>query len=311
MKVFFIVGPTASGKSQFAIEWAERYGAVIVNADSLQFYQGLSIGSAAPSLSDMSRVPHYLFHCLKYPDQVSAGWFYRTIHDLLSTLKQEGIKNVLVVGGTGFYLEVLEKGLLPVGGENPELRRALEQRVQQGEGLRLYEELKKFDPDWALKIKPQDGYRIVRALETIQTTGTTLTRIHQDWEKNRPPFAYPLFKIGLTGSRSWLLERVTERTQGMLASGLLEEVRPFLTEARLNWSPLKSVGYREAVLFLQGQIGTEQELTEEIVKSTMLLIKKQKTWFKRDTSIKWIEPEKAQWIDWAFSQNYFPANLEN
>jgi tRNA dimethylallyltransferase len=301
MKVELILGPTASGKTQFALQEAKNRGGVIVNADSLQFYKDLSIGSAAPTAEDFHQVPHYLFHCLPYPQEVSVGWFYREVTALLENLKKQGAPLVLVVGGSGFYLSILEKGLLPLvgqdlgqdqgssGGRDPELRSLLEQRWSQGDGPLLYAELQSLDPQWALKIKLQDGYRIIRALEIMKTTGKSLSQSHQEWEASRPPFPYPLGKIGLTGSRPWFYKRICERTEKMLAEGLLDEIRPFLKHDQESWAPFKSVGYKEALSYLKGEISSIEILKEEIVKSTMLLVKKQKTWFRKDQAIKWID----------------------
>jgi tRNA dimethylallyltransferase len=311
MKVYFIVGPTASGKSEFAIEAAEKFNGVIVNADSLQFYQDLSIGSAAPTNLDFKKVPHYLFHCLSYPEEVTVGWFYRKVMETLNELKSQVVDHVFVVGGSGFYLDVLEKGLLPVGGENPELRSELESQIVIGKGDVLYQELVQLDPDWAKKIKPQDSYRLVRALEIIKTSGRTLTSLHQEWEVNRPKFPYPLVKLGLIGSKEWTLNRVKMRTHQMIQKGLISEVRPFYEKGITNWAPLKSVGYKETVQFLKGEIKSILELEEAIVKATMLLVKKQKTWFKRDRQVKWLFPEKAQLLSWALENRYFNANFEN
>jgi tRNA dimethylallyltransferase len=310
MKVYFIVGPTASGKSQFALQIAEEVGGVIVNADSLQFYNGLSIGSAAPSQLDFARVPHYLFHCLDYPDEASAGWFYRMVTSELERLAKSGIQDVFIVGGSGFYFQILENGLLPVGGEDPKIRSELEWQIAQGKGAELYLRLQELDPEWALKIKPQDHYRVVRALESIQVSGKKLSEIYSHWRRTHPVFPYPLKKIGITGSKQWLLERVTLRTQLMFKSGLLDEIRPFQEKNMLNWAPFRGVGYKEVVQYLQGKIKSHQELEEAIIKSTMLLIKKQKTWFKRDRAIYWIHPENAQSQDWALDNFYRIANLE-
>jgi tRNA dimethylallyltransferase len=215
------------------------------------------------------------------------------------------------VGGSGFYLDVLEKGLLPVGGENPELRSELESQIETGRGDVLYQELVKLDTDWAKKIKPQDSYRIVRALEIIKTTGRTLTSLYQEWEVHRPKFPYPLVKLGLTGSKEWILNRVKARTYQMIQRGLISEVKPFYQKGITNWAPLRSVGYKETVQFLKGEIKSTLELEDAIVKSTMLLVKKQKTWFKKDKQIKWLFPEKAQLFSWAYDHHYFNANFEN
>jgi len=307
MNVYFVLGPTAVGKSQFAIEAAEAVGGVIVNADSLQFYKGLSIGSAAPSDHDFKRVPHKLFHCLDWPQEVSAGWFYKIMTDTLAELEHQGVKHVFAVGGSGFYLEILERGLLPVGGESYLIRQELEAKLKEQGNILLYQELVTLDPNWAKKIKPQDSYRIVRALETIKVSGRILTDLYIEWNATRLPFKYPLKKIGLTASREWIIERVKKRTHQIVTGGILEEVKAFDVKPDQVWAPLRSVGYKEALQFNRGEIKTYAELEEAIVKSTMRLIKKQKTWFKRDKQINWLYPERiAQPLTWAIENKFIP-----
>lgn len=297
MKVVFILGPTASGKSQLALRLAQKFKAPIINSDSLQFYADLSIGSAAPSQDDFLKAPHFLFHEVQPPHTVTAAWFYKRTMSLLKELELKKTPVVFIVGGTGFYLNILEKGLLPIGGENAELRTSLERQIDQGLGLDLYKKLQELDSVWSQKIKPQDNYRIVRALEAILTTGKKMSETHAEWEANRPQFPYELIKIGLTGSRSLLLDRVTQRTQMMIEAGVISEVQALFEKGYASWTPLKSVGYREVVLFLNGHLNSLDELKAEIIKSTMLLIKKQKTWFKRDSSIHWLDIENLPSLD--------------
>lgn len=293
MKVVMVVGPTAVGKSQKAIQMAEELGGVILNSDSQQFYDRLFIGTAAPSEEDKKRVPHFLFNKIPPPQVVTAGWFYREAMNQLEQLKQAGCKFVFIVGGTGFYLDVLENGLLPIGGENPDLRSELESKVALGGALELYAELKNKDPESANKIKPQDHYRIVRAVEIIRTTGQSVSQIKKQWAQNKPAFPFELVKIGFDLPKPDLEKRVTLRTQQMLEQGLIQEVQNLVDEGFQNWSALKSVGYLETLQFLNQAIKDEQELEQAIIKSTMRLIKKQKTWFKRYPDIKWFTPSSS------------------
>lgn len=298
MQVFFIVGTTASGKSALALHWAQKLGGAIVNCDSIQVYQGLDIGSAKPTVAERSLVPHYLFDFVPVGEELTAGQYQRIFFDTMKELEKK-FPVVFVVGGTGFYFQAIEKGMYPVGAARPELIAEIEQELKTSQGAyRLYQELVQKDPIVASKISEQDHYRIARAIEMMRTHGKTVTEIKQSFEENRKPFPYPLKKIGVKLPREQLLLRVQERTKKMLAAGLLSEVENLLAELKqrnkLDWAPMRSVGYLECVEFL-GQVGAESEpsvlknLEESIVQSTMQLAKKQRTWFQRDKDIYWFD----------------------
>ncbi len=296
MQVFFIVGTTASGKSALALHWAQKLGGAIVNCDSIQVYQGLDIGSAKPSAQERSLVPHYLFDFVPVGEELTAGQYQRIFFETMKDLENK-YPVVFVVGGTGFYFQAIEKGMYPIGAAKPELIAEIEQELKTSQGAyRLYQELVQKDPIAASKISEQDHYRIARAIEMMRTHGKTVTEIKRDFEDQRKPFPYPLKKIGVKLSREQLLLRVQERTQKMLAEGLLSEVEGLLLEIqrldKLHWAPMRSVGYLECVEFLR-QAGNgivprdAKGLEDSIVQSTMQLAKKQRTWFQRDKEIYW------------------------
>lgn len=294
MKVVFVVGPTAAGKSDLAIELCHLKQGVIINSDSHQFYQGLEIGSASPLERDKQRVPHYLFQILPPPQKATAGWFYRQVMPLLADFESQKKTHVFIVGGTGFYLQALEDGLLPVGPGDAELRSQLEKSAAEGKLPQMYQELMHLDPSLGQRIKAPDAYRIVRALEIIKSNGQPLSQIESEWAQTKPPFPYPIVKIGVTDNKERLLNRVMQRTQNMLEQGLIQEVQLIKEKGFWDWEALNSVGYLETKQFLSGVIATESDLAEAITKSTMRLIKKQKTWFKRDHQIQWVTSSKNQ-----------------
>ncbi|MCS6838977.1 MAG: tRNA (adenosine(37)-N6)-dimethylallyltransferase MiaA, partial [Bdellovibrionaceae bacterium] len=245
MNVIIICGPTATGKSQLAIKLAQSTKGHIINADSIQFYQGLKIGSAAPSDHDLAQVPHHLFHVLAYPETATVGWFYRTVMNKLYELQAQEVPFVFIVGGSGFYLQTLEKGLLPVTPHNHEVRLQLErEKTTKGLGS-LYEELCARDPQWAKRINPNDAYRIVRALEILRQHNKSLTQIQKEYETQSHPFPFPLLKLGLKADKNWLLNRVEQRVHQMIQNGLLEEVEGFILRQQQDWPALKAVGYKE------------------------------------------------------------------
>ncbi len=291
VKVIFVVGPTASGKSDLALKWAQQARGAIVNCDSIQVFRSLDIGSAKPSKEDFAKVPHFLFDYVDESRDMTAGEFSR---DFFVTL--ENIKNqfpvVFVVGGTGFYFQAIEKGMYPIGAADPQIIRQVEQELKEDPEA-LYQELQQKDPESAAKISANDHYRIARAVEMMRTHGKAVSLIKKEFESARAPFPYPLLKLGLKIPKEQLLPRVEKRTDLMLRKGLVREVQSLLSRGLESWAPLQSVGYRECVDFLQGRVKDEQELRELIVQNTMRLAKKQRTWFQRDSEIFWITPPEV------------------
>lgn len=281
-KVVLVVGPTAGGKSAAALEEASIAGGSIVNIDSVQFYKGLEVGSAAPTEQEKSQVPHFLYSYIQAPQEMTAGkyldHFYKLVED--PSLKFP----LFVVGGTGFYVQALEKGLYDIEPIPEKVRNDLEDELLTIGAEVLYKELKQKDPDTQIHVN--DHYRLVRALEIIRTTGKTPSQMKadQDYKKKELPFDF--IKVGYSFEKDIFLNRVRLRTQNMISGGLIEETENFVKQNFLDWAPLSSVGFKETVQFL-AENKTKDWLQESIVQSTMKLIKKQKTWFKRDGAILW------------------------
>lgn len=296
--LLFVVGPTACGKSDFAVEAAEALNfqmnraAEILNCDSVQFFDGVDIGAAKPSPDLMSRVPHHLVGHTAKGATYTAGDFRRDALRVIQERSTLGIFDFLPVGGSGFYVQALEKGMYEV----PEVPREIRDGVESDLKLKgldsLYSELEKRDPEAASKIKSADRYRILRALEILRSAPpeATLTKIRAEFERQRPPSPFRVSKVGLFWSRDLLRQRVTLRTQTMLRAGLLDEVQELREQGLKDWGPLNSVGYREAQEYLDGLLKRE-DLESAIVTSTMQLAKRQMTWFKRDPEIRWFNVE--------------------
>ena len=282
--LIFILGPTAVGKTEWALKWAERAGGVIVNGDSVQLYRELTIGSAKPVFQGSPPVPHYLFGCVKAPQVWTAGDYRRSALEILQ--KQLKTRTGFVPGGSGFYLQALEKGMYPAPKVTQEIVDEL-MAAYEKKGLDfLYRELKKQDPCRAEEIGPEDSYRILRSLAVIKSGGRSVSEIKKDFSGKKPP--WPCVKIGLRAGREDLIKRVESRTQDMLKRGLIEETEDLLKKGLESWRPLKSVGYRETLLFLKGLID-RRELYRQIVQNTLRLTKKQKKWFARDKDIIWYD----------------------
>jgi tRNA dimethylallyltransferase len=298
-KIIFVIGSTASGKSQWALSLAQKYNGSIINIDSVQFYEGLVIGSAAPTEFEKKQVPHYLYNYVKPPVEMTAGQFLRDFYKLID---DEKIKYPLfVVGGTGFYIQALEKGMFDVPEIDRNLKIEIENEIKEFGNEKAYNELIQFDPNTQVHVN--DAYRIGRALEVKRAFGKTMTQLQLEFENSKKfDLKMPFLKIGKFLDKEILFKNVTERTQKMLNDGIIDEVQALIQLGYSDWAPLKSVGYFEVLKYLNQQM-TQENLLPEIVQSTMQLIKKQKTWFKRDKAVLWsvagdqIENEIEQKID--------------
>jgi tRNA dimethylallyltransferase len=298
-----IVGPTASGKSSLALRLAETLGAGILNCDSLQAYRRLDVGTAKPSWSERQRVPHYLFDFLKPGEILTAGDFRRLA---LGVLERElPLRPVLGVGGSGFYIQALEKGMFALDKPKPEVDAQVRRDLERDGLAKLYEELREGDPEYAEELNPNDSYRIVRAVVILRDSGRKVSELKREFTEKTEPFPFPLLKLGLAPSREWLLPRIQQRTEQMLKLGFMVEVEKLLDEGWGEWPPMQSVGYKECVACLRGEVPFEK-LPALISEKTIQLAKKQRTWFNRDKEIHWLNvdepyPEALHLIEAAIS----------
>lgn len=290
--VIFVVGSTATGKSSWALQMAKRQGGVIFNCDSIQVYQGLDVGSAKPEKKDYEQVPHYLFDLVSAPNTLTTGDYRRAFDEALTKIPRE--QPVFVVGGTGFYFQAVEKGLYPIAKASPELRQEIEAELRQpGGDEALYAELQAKDHEASLKISRNDHYRLVRALEIIRTEKKTLTEIKKQFSEEKINPDFRLLKIGISCNREVLWKRIEERARAMVQSGLRNEVKNLLDLGLGDWAPLSSIGYVQAVQAIR-ENNSDPWLIEAITVGTRQLAKKQKTWFKRDAQIFWIQDEQSK-----------------
>lgn len=300
MKMIMVMGPTASGKSEIALQLAEELNGVIVNADSIQQYQGLRIGSASPSDVELSRVPHYLFGWIPLGQTATLGDYHRRCMQTLADLEAKKTPYAIVVGGTGFYLQAIEKGLFPIPPKDLQVQDRLERELEQLGELALFQRLQGLDPIVARRIAPQDHYRLIRFLEIIEVTGKTISEIED--EKARAPLQLPyrLLKLGVQRDKDELRARVVARTQKMFEQGWVDEVRDLVAMNLGDWPPLDSVGYREVKDYILSSLESSTkgatfpeaalaQCQDAVIKSTMKLIKKQGTWFRKEKNIFWVQ----------------------
>ncbi len=284
----YIVGPTGAGKSDLALTLAQKHHGVIINFDSVQFYKGLQIGSAAPTETEKKTVPHYLYSYVPAPKEMTAGEFLRDLKELLPEIKNN--QPLFFVGGTGFYQQALEKGMYDVPEIALEIKQTILDEFKNGGHEHLWAELNSFDPQHGLH--SNDHYRIGRALELKRAFNLKASDIKQNQQKKIVDVTRFL-KVGVDLDKDILKKRIEARAQKMLASGLIEETEFFLKQGFSEWAPLNSVGYKETKDYLQGRLSKEN-LAAEIAASTNKLIKKQRTWFKRDEAVLWSKGSDLQ-----------------
>lgn len=268
-----ITGPTASGKSEFALEVAAKENLKIINADALQLYKGLPILTACPSKKDTKRVPHLLYECVDPFNNC-------TVIDWLKMVETEIVKadqQVLIVGGSGFYIKALTEGLSPLPDIPGEIREQLMERLLHEDIEELYKELQACDLELALKIQSTDKQRIIRGLEVFQGTDKKLS----EWQKE-PKEKLPYeFEIQLVmPEREVLYNRCNERFLKMIDQGVIEEVKHFIeiTEDKEN-ALRKSLGFNELRAHLKGELELDQAIILAQT-ATRQFAKRQMTWFR-------------------------------
>ena len=290
-RLLAILGATATGKSAVAMRLARELDGEIVNADALQVYRGLDIGTAKPTAEMRREVRHHLLDILEPSEVFSAGEFARRARAVIADVERRG-KTAVLAGGSGFYLRALLQGLSPLPRSDPEIRRALEERLRRAGLPALYEELRELDPETALRLAPGDRQRILRALEVARGSGRALS----DWIRAQPMGAAPLaaVKIGLTLPRSILYDRIADRVRQMVLRGWVAEVEGLLSRGVEPGAPaFQAIGYRQIVRHVLGSWSLETAL-EETIRATRHYAKRQETWFRKESGVRWIPALDAE-----------------
>ena len=286
-RVVCILGPTAVGKTEAALELAGRYGGEIVSADSMQVYRYMNIGTAKPTPEERSRVFHHLIDVADPDEPFDVARYIGMARGVVSALHREG-KPVFIVGGTGLYIRALLGGLIDGPGADEELRRELKQEMKVRGKAHLYERLKARDPRAADRINPRDGIRIIRALEVIENTGKSIVEFQEGHRFREAP--YETLRIGLRLDRDRLNERIDRRTERMVADGFAAEVRRLLDMGyKESLKPMQSLGYRHMTAHIAGRQSLERTV-DDIQKDTRRYAKRQMTWFAADREIVWFDP---------------------
>lgn len=274
-------GATATGKSELALDIAERLGAEIINADALQFYRGMDIGTAKLPVPERRGIPHHMIDVLDLTEEASVAAFQRQAHAIIDELAARHVPAVLV-GGSGLYVRAVVDGL-EFPGTDSGLRAALESRAET-EGLApLARELAARDPKAAQAIRPTDARRVIRALEVMDLTGRPFSATLPSYDA-----VYPTIQLGLTLPREELNTRIQTRVDRMWQAGWVDEVRGLLGRGldRAHTAG-RALGYRQIAEFLNGEMDAHQA-REDTVLRTRQFAKRQGTWFRRDPRIEWI-----------------------
>jgi tRNA dimethylallyltransferase len=290
MRVIAIVGPTAAGKSALSIALAHALDAEVINCDSMQFYRGMDIGTAKLSPAEREGVPHHLLDIWPVTRTASVARFQELARAAIDEVAARG-RTPMLVGGTGLYLRaVLEEFEFP--GTDPGVRERLEAELAQDGPAALHQRLAGLDPAAAAKILPSNGRRIVRALEVVEITGGPFTASLPD---PTPRYA----SVQLAVDREDLDGRIEQRVRQMWQSGLVEEVRGLLPQGlREGRTAARALGYQQVLDYLDGEC-TEQEAFDATVTGTRRFVRRQRTWFRRDPAITWLDGAREDLVDQA------------
>ncbi len=290
-KMIAVVGPTASGKTDLAIRLAKKYDGEIVSADSMQIYKGMEIASAKPTEEEMQGVPHHLMSFISPSDTFSVSDYVKLASEAIDDILSRG-KLPILCGGSGLYIRSLIDNItFAPDVPDEKLREELNERYEKEGGEVLLKELEEFDPESAEKFSPNDGKRIIRAIEIYRSTGITMSE--QISLSKLEPSPYDVTAIGLTfADRQHLYDRINTRVDEMLKRGLIEEAENFYSSEKSVTSSA-AIGYKELKPYLDGRI-TLEAAAEKLKMESRRYAKRQITWFKRDEYINWIEVDECE-----------------
>jgi tRNA dimethylallyltransferase len=288
--LILLAGPTAVGKTELALELAGALQTEIVNADSMQVYRHMEIGTAKPTSEQRAQVPHHLLDVVTPDEPFDAAAYLEQAQPVIEELRRTG-RAPLVVGGTGLYLKTLVHGICAAAPGDAAVKRQLLHELEQFGLDHLYRELLRVDPDSAARLHPRDRQRIVRALEVYRISGQPLSawQAEHGFRHTR----YRTLKIFLTRPREELYARINQRVLAMLAQGFLEEVRLLLDQGYSpELKPMQALGYRQLGQHLQGRLSLDQAI-QDIKSATRHYAKRQLTWFRADPEYRWYAADHA------------------
>ena len=277
-----VVGPTAIGKTKIAIEIAKAFATEIISADSRQFYKEMSIGTAVPSSSELDAVTHHFIQSKSIFEPFSVGDFEKEAIQLLEQLFTKH-QVMVMVGGSGLYVDAVVNGLDTFPEVGPKIREALNIELATKGIEFLQKELEEADPAYFQKADIENPHRLIRALEVYRTSGKPFSSF---LNKNRDKRNFDTIYVGLTADRKIIYDRINKRVDKMMDDGLLSEVKKLYEHRELN--ALQTVGYRELFQYLENTLTIDKAL-DEIKKNTRRFAKRQATWFRKNEEINWFD----------------------
>ncbi len=280
-----VVGPTAAGKSDLAVDIALALDAEVVSADSVQVYRGFDIGTGKLTTAEMRGVPHHLMDVADPDTPFSAARFVELADQAVADITARG-KQVVVGGGTGLYVRALTRGLFVAPPPSEEIRQRHRREAEELGAPALHQRLHGVDPEAASRIHPNDLLRISRALEVLELTGTTISELQR--AHRFAQLRYPARLVGLTPTKEVLWPRIQQRVEAMMAAGWLDEVRRLIDLGHGESKPMGSLGYRQLRDHLRGELDLE-EAVRQTVRDTRRFARRQLGWFRQEPVENWLE----------------------
>ncbi|MDD6807593.1 MAG: tRNA (adenosine(37)-N6)-dimethylallyltransferase MiaA [Oscillospiraceae bacterium] len=283
--VIAILGPTASGKTALSVELAKALSGEVLSFDSMQIYKGMDIATAKPSNAEMQGIPHYMISEVEPNEAFSVAKYKERADEIIADIHARN-KTVIMVGGTGLYMDTVLKNIELLKDETPnEVRENLREELNEYGPTAMYEKLKEIDPKAARNIHENNTGRVLRALEIYYSTGHTISYQVENSRLNESPY-YPIY-IGLTAKdRQYLYERINKRVDMMLSKGLLDEAREFVGNP-IGATAKQAIGLKELAPFINGE-RTLDECVDHLKQETRRYAKRQLTWFRKNPEVNWL-----------------------
>jgi len=292
-KIIIICGPTGIGKTAVAVDLAQHFSGQIIGADSMQIYKYMDIGTAKPTAEEQNRVAHHMIDIAEPDETFDAARYAGLARAKIFALNQQNI-TPFVVGGTGLYIKALLYGLFNAAVSDPDVRRRLKEEAAVHGSEYLHARLGRLDPESARRLHTHDTYRILRALEVVETTGKPISRHHQEHGFLEQPFRS--LKIGLNMDRTDLYEGINARVDAMVSAGFVDEVRNLLARGYAgDLKSMQSIGYRHMIDYIEDRLSWE-ECTRTLKRDHRRYAKRQLTWFGADPEIIWEKPGQTNAI---------------
>lgn len=292
-KVIVICGPTGVGKTSVGIDLARAFGGEIISADSMQIYRYMDIGTAKPTPEELALIPHHMIDIIDPDEDFDAVQFSDRARPLITEIENRN-RLPIVVGGTGFYIKSLLYGIFKSESIDPKIRSRLRKDAEENGGRFIYDRLKQLDPATANRLHPNDSYRVIRALETIESTGRPISEHHQNHGFADNPFNG--LSIGLQMDRKKLYRRIDQRVDAMIEAGFVGEVKKlFGMGYSAALKSMQSIGYRHMADFIECRSPWD-ECIRTLKRDTRRFAKRQFTWFGADKDTIWYKPNQINLI---------------